>query len=191
MRAAPPRTQPGTTRRAVQERSILHRHGHDLATKADFLSEIGFTDVEWGAWVRRDAARQARQLSALPPVDTRSPEDIMEDLVGVKRNTFAINEPVYDMSRIMEKWERGPFSAAKALPETLSVRPPAATATNMSGGGVRAGVQCLCISLTCQLACPPCRAWPLVRSEMHHKTSTVTFESELAPAGAPRRGPCC
>ena len=110
--------------RCVQEDSILRRHGHDASTRDAFLEEVGMSEVEWREWITHDARQQATHFEAAP-MDTRSPEDIMEDIIPEKRLFNEITEPIYDTTKMMEAFEYGPFALKSALPEHLHVRPSA------------------------------------------------------------------
>ena len=112
---------------SMQEEAILRQHGHTVADKAAFLEEVGLSPSEWREWVRHDAEQQAKALSKDVQTDWRSPEDMMEDMMPDKRHVAPIDEPVYDMRKLMEKWEHGPWSDKTVLPEFLQVRNASAT----------------------------------------------------------------
>jgi hypothetical protein len=106
----------------LQEMSILRRHGHDASTRDAFLEEVGLSEEEWREWVADDARQQASVMQR-EPIEERSPDDMLEDLIPEKRHFHELHEPPYDPIKLVKEFEHGPYSVEFMLPQHLHVRP--------------------------------------------------------------------
>jgi hypothetical protein len=77
---------------------------------------------DWQSWVMHEVQKKAQRFQASSFRDTRSPRDIMEDILPEKRCIGEITEPLYDVMVATEKLKHGPFDPREALPDILWVR---------------------------------------------------------------------
>lgn len=80
------------------------------------------TSGEWREWVRWEAGQRAARFEATGALETRSPGDIIEDVLPDKRHVEEIDEALYDPMAHWRTHEHGPYSAKDALPSYLQAR---------------------------------------------------------------------
>ena len=105
----------------------MRRYGFAASARAAFLAHAELSGSEFKSLARQMAQRQA-DLFASPLTDSRSPKEMMEDLVPNQRLVQPVDEPFYDLRSIVEKNDEGPLGMKHVLPEMLHVRPPLCSA---------------------------------------------------------------
>lgn len=105
----------------MQTEAILRQYGYEAGELDQFLDAFGMEPEDFRAWVSQELHKKVERFKRTSVRDTRSPRDIMEDVVPEKRHINFVTEPLYDLMAATEKFKHGPFDPGEALPDMLQV----------------------------------------------------------------------